>query len=118
MSLWSQIEDDANNVLLNSFDGLTCTAVQLKTGQSFTGFFHHTDSERDQKYGVVNVLKGSLWISAAARPAQQEQWLIINGDGTQTEVTCVSFGIRSGGLQELKVEQLTVTRFERTGLKG
>ncbi len=118
MSLWDRIAADATDVLLNDTDELTCTAIQLTTGQQFTGFFHHTDSDRDQKFGVANCLKGSLWIPTRARPKQQEQWSITLPDGAVKEMTVMSFGVSSGGLQELKMEELDVTRFGSTTFGG
>lgn len=115
MSLWSQIESDASAVLLNDFDGMTVTAFNIKTGQTVTAFFVETDSERDQKYGVANTLKGSLWVPANCRPQLQEQWRIIRQNGEQVDVTAVSYGARSGGLLEIKTEKLTVVRFKGAG---
>lgn len=115
MSLWSQIESDASAVLLNDFDGMTVTAFNIKTGQQFTAFFIEGESERDQKYGVANTVRGSLWVPVTCRPQLQEQWRVIRQNGEQVEVTAVSYGARSGGLLEIKVEKLTVVRFKGAG---
>lgn len=111
MSLWSQIESDRDAVLLNDFDGLTCTAVQLATGRSFTGFYHESDSDRDQKFGIANKVSGCLWISSTATPKLQEQWQVILPDGKRIEVTINSFGMRAGAMQELKTEQVEISRY-------
>lgn len=94
-------------------------AVQLATGRSFSDVtFHEFASERQTETGLSNQIKGRLWLPLAANVKQQEQWLIIRADSRQVEVTVSSFGARSGGFVEVLVCQVTVTRFERTGLKG
>lgn len=118
MSLWDRIEADRDAVLLNDFDGMTCTAIQLTTGRTFTGFFYEVDSERDAKFGVANCLKGRLWIPSSATPKQQEQWQVILPDGKRLEVTCVSFGVRSGSMIEIRTEQVDVTRFGAASFGG
>lgn len=115
MSLADVILTDRDDVLLREDDGQTVTAIQLKTGQSFTAIFNENSSERDQKYGVVNTINSSLWVPISCRAAQQEQWLVIRANSEQVEVTVISFGARSGGLLELKVSQLSVGRFKGAG---
>lgn len=115
MALWDQIIADRDDAMLCEEDGQTVTAIQLRTGQSFTAVFNETDSDRDQKYGVANTVKGSLWVPITARPQQQEQWSVIRNDNSKVEVTVISHGQRSGGLLEIKVDQLTVARFKGAG---
>ena len=116
MSLADVILTDRDDVLLREDDGQTVTAIQLRTGQSFTAIFNENSSERDQKYGVANTVNGALWVPITARPQQQEQWSIIRNDNMKVEVTVISFGARSGGLMEVKVDQLTVARFKGAGV--
>lgn len=116
MSLWTQIIADRDAVLMQSRDGLTVTAIQLSTGQQFTGFFFETDSERDGKFGIANCIKGALWVPTTVVAALQEQWSITREDASVVEVTVMSYGARSAGMIELRVEQIDVMRFERTGL--
>ena len=116
MALWDQIIADRDEAMLCEEDGQTVTAIQLRTGQSFTAIFNENSSERDQKYGVANTISGALWVPITARPQQQEQWSIIRNDNTKVEVTAISFGARSGGLMEVKVDQLTIARFKGAGV--
>lgn len=111
MSLWAVIEADVSNVLLNNFDGMTCTAIQLPGGETFTGFYADASSEQDKEFGIANSVKAKLWIPISAKPKQRSTWRITLPDGETIEATGVSHGERSGGLVCVHLERVDVTKF-------
>lgn len=111
MSLWNVIESDVTDVLLNDFDGMTCTAIQLPGGETFTGFYADSRSEQDKDYGIANSIRATLWIPISAKPKQRSTWRISLPDGETIEATGISHGERSGGLLCIHLERLDVSKF-------
>lgn len=115
MSLWDRVASDVNDVLLNTTDGLTCTAVQLPGGQSFTGFYADDSSAVDNEYGIANTIKGKLWIETTEQISQRSTWNLTLPDGSTIEATGVSHGERSGALLCVHLERVKVSQFSGTG---
>ena len=111
MSLWSRIASDVSDVLLNATDGLTCTALQLPNGQSFTGFYTDVSAEEDKQFGIANTIKGRLWIPVAATPQQRSMWQVTLPDGSIIEASGTCHGERSGGLVCVHLEKTDVSKF-------
>lgn len=111
MSLWDTIIADRDDVLLNPEDGMTCTAIQLPGGQSFTGIYADTDSQPDKEFGIANVIRGKLWIPLSEQIEQRSTWRVTLQSGSTFDATGMCHGEQSGGLVCVHLERVKVSKF-------
>lgn len=118
MALWDQIIADRDEVLLDTEDGQTCTAIELPGGESYRGIYYETSSEEDKDFGIANTIKSKLWIPSTAKPHQSSTWRITLQDGSTVDATTKSFGERSGGLLCVHLEKTEVSKFAGNVFSG